>query len=312
MSAASASVFARQAAQQLNVVRRHALSLLAYSWRWQRPHLLSWAGSVIVVGSLMALAAMVQLTVTLIGGAVEKEMQSASQIQVFLADDAKADDVSALSAQLNSMPGVKGVHYRSKEEAAKLASQDSQLAPLNNGSQGNPFPATLVVDVQDPTAGGQVAAAAQKSAAADRQVPVSYTPEDARKLSRILDVVRFGALALDLAVAMVAALAALRLFRSEARARRQELRILALVGVRPIVLRAPLLFQALSVALAASALTLLALWWVGTALPKGISYALPFLTLSHPLAAARNIGLVTVMGSCAVLGTSALLVRVPK
>ncbi|MDQ6637328.1 MAG: permease-like cell division protein FtsX [Candidatus Dormibacteraeota bacterium] len=312
MSSASSPAFARKVGRQLNAVRRHALSLLAYSWHWQRPHLISWAGSVIVVGSLMALAASVQLTVTLVGGAVEREMQSASQIQVFLADEAKPEDVSALTAQLKAMQGVKGVQYRSKAEAAKLASQDSQLAPLSNGTQSNPYPATLVVDVQDPAAGGRVAEAAQKSAAADRQVPVSYTPEDARKLSRIFDVLRFGALALDLGVALVATMAALRLFRSEARARRQELRILALVGVRPTVLRAPLLFQALSVALAASALTLLALWWLGTTLPKGLSYALPFLTLSHPLIAARDIGLVTVVGSCVLLGSSALLVRVPK
>ncbi len=213
MSSASSAAFARRIVRQLNAVRRHALSLLAYSWHWQRPHLISWAGSVIVVGSLMALAATVQLTVTLVGGAVEREMQSASQIQVFLADEAKPEDVSGLTAQVKAIQGVKGVQYRSKAEAAKLARQDSQLAPLSNGTQSNPYPATLVVDVQDPAAGGRVAEAAQKSAAADRQVPVSYTPEDARKLSRILDVLRFAALALDLGVALVATMAALRLFR---------------------------------------------------------------------------------------------------
>jgi cell division protein FtsX len=233
-------------------------------------------------------------------------------MQVFLADSATPDDQAALQSRLEGVPGVSAISYRSKAQAAARATRDPQLAPLAGASQGNPFPASFVLQMSDPGVAPRVLAAAVGDPAVDPRIPASYTAAQAQRLSSALGAMRFVAGALDVLALGVGAVVALALLRGEIRARRDELRILTLVGVPRAVIRVPLVVQVLSVAAAGSALAVLCLLYVDRQVVPAIDQSLPFLRLGSPEQAFGTLSLATVVASCVALLPCALLVRLPR
>jgi cell division transport system permease protein len=291
---------------------RYVATLWAYSWRWQRRRMTTWFVTAVVLGVVLSVAAAVQLVVLLGERSLATQLQSASEMQVFLADSATADQRSALQARLTAVPGVSGMSYRSKAEAAARAARDPQLASLAGASQGNPFPASLVLQMRDPGVAPRVLAVVTADPAVDERVPASYTAAQAQGLSSALGAMKFVAGALDTLALGVGAIVALALLRAEIRARRDELRILTLVGVPRAVIRVPLVVQVLSVAAAGSALAVLSLLYVDRQIVPAIDQSLPFLRLGSPHQAFGTLSLATVAASCAALLPCALLVRLPR
>src|SRR5258708_34898211 len=109
---------------------RYVATLWSYSWRWQRRRLSTWFVTAVVLGVVLSVAAAVQLVTWLGERSLAGQLQSASEMQVFLADGATADQQDTLRARLAGVPGVTGVAYRSKADAAARASRDPQLTAL--------------------------------------------------------------------------------------------------------------------------------------------------------------------------------------
>jgi cell division transport system permease protein len=291
---------------------RYIGTLGAYSWRWQRRRLTTWFVTAVVLGVVLSVAAAVQLVVWLGERSLAGQLQSASEMQVFVTDSATADQQAALQAKLAQVPGVSRVTFRSKAEAAARATRDPQLAPLAGASEGNPFPASFVLEMRDPGIAPRVLHAVAGDPAVDPKIPASYTAAQAQRLNSALGALDFIAVALDVVALGVGAVVALALLRSEVRARRDELRILTLVGVPRLVIRVPLVVQVLSVAVAGSALAILSLVYIGQHVVPAIDQSLPFLRLGDPRDAFSTLAVGTLAASCASLVPCALLVRLPR
>ena len=291
---------------------RYVGTLWSYSWRWQRRRMSTWLVTALVLGVVLSVAAAVQLMVWLGDRSLTDQLRSASEMQVFVSDGATPDQQVALRGRLTAVPGVSGVTYRSKAEAAARAARDPQLAPLATASQGNPFPASFVLRMRDPEVAPRVLAAVASDPAVDPKIPASYTAAQAQRLSSALGALRVVAGALDAIALGVGAIVALALLRGEIRARRDELRILTLVGVPRAVIRVPLVIQVLSVAVAGSALAVCSLLYIGQHVIPAIDQSLPFLRLGDPGQAFGTLSVATVGASCLALIPCALLVRLPR
>lgn len=291
----------------------YSVSLAGYCWRCWRARALVWVVTVLAVGAILALAANAELFVVLAQRSLSAQVQSASVFQVYLADGASPDQVTALQQQIGGLPGVRSTNYRSKEEALGIARRDPTLSAITAAnSSDNPYPASIVVNLRDPAAADRVASLASSSSATDRQVPTSYTPSQARRLSTALSLAQAVVIGIGLAALVVASLVGLALIRGELRARRAELRILVLVGTPRPIIRMPVFVEAVSVALVGTAIATAALLLVGVHLVPAVNAALPFLQLGSAAQATTTIALTTLLSSVVALGACSLMVRLPR
>lgn len=291
---------------------RYTAGVVAYCYQCWRHRAMAWLATALAVGGVLTLAANTELFVVLGERSLSTQLRAASEFQVFIADGAKQDQVNEMERQISNLPGVRKVTYRSKEEALKLARQDQSLASMANQTSANPFPASLVVDLSDPSEAPRVAAVAQKQQATDRNVPASYTPDQARRLSAFLQLAKAVVAGIALAGLAIASFVALVLIRSEIRARRAELRILTLVGTPRAVIRLPLLAEAIALGIAGSLMATAVLVYVGGKIEPAVDSYLPFLQLGSATQSIELISLATLASSVFALGLSSLLVRLPR
>lgn len=290
----------------------YAASVLGYCWRCFRRRLPAWLATAVAIGAVLSLAASAELFLVLGERSLSHQAQSASEFQVFLSDEAGPSQVDTLTGRVATLPGVRKVTYRSKAEALNLARRDTTLANIAESGGTNPFPASLVVELSDPSAAGRVTAAVAGDSAADHEVPFSYSPAQGERLSGFLSLAKAVVLGVAVSGLTVATVVALVLIRSEVRARRPELTILALVGAPRPVIRLPVLVEAISLALAGSLMAMLTLAYVGSNLVSSVNDSLPFLRLGTSAGAIEAISLATLGSSVLTLGISSLLVRLPR
>ena len=291
---------------------RYAFHVVLYAMRCWRGRAVAWVATAVAVGAVLSLAAGSELFLVLSERSLNQQVRSASELQVFLADDAPQTQVDQLKAKIARMRGIRSVTFRSKAEALALARQDSTLANIADTTPANPFPASLVVDLDDPSAAGGVADLAATDPATDHDVPASYTPAQGRRLSAFLSMAQAVVVGVAVAALAVASLVALVLLRSEIRARRTELRILTLVGTPRPVIRFPVFMEAVALAIAGSVVAALTLSYVGDHVVPAVNHYLPFLQLGSAADAVQVISLSTLASSVLALGVCSLLVRLPR
>ena len=291
---------------------RYARSVLVYCWRCWRGRMVAWLATAAAVAAVLSLAASAELFLVLSERSLSQQVRSASEFQVFIADGASPDQVNDLKARIAGLPGVRGVGYRDKTEALRRAHDNSALATIAQNVTANPFPASLVVQLNDPAAANRVSAVASQHPATDKDVPSSYTPAQGRRMSAFLSLAQAVVVGVGVASLAVASLVALVLLRGEIRTRRAELRILTLVGTPRPVIRLPVFVEAISLAVAGSLLATLTLIYAGGNLVPAVNGYLPFLQLGSAAGAVGSISMVTLVGSAVALGGASLLVRLPR
>jgi cell division transport system permease protein len=291
---------------------RYCYNVVAYCIRCWRGRALAWFATAIAIGAVLSLAAGSELFLVLSEHSLSQQARSASELQVFLSDSAQQEQVDRLKSQLATQSGVRSVTYRSKAEALSLARQSSTLANIAETASSNPFPASLVVDLADPSAADRVATLATRDPVADHDVPVSYTPAQGRRLNAFLSMAQAVVVGVAVAALAIASLVALVLLRSEIRARRAELRILTLVGTPRPVIRLPVLMEAVALGFAGSVVASLTLSYVGDHVVPAVNQYLPFLQLGSAAGAVQVISLTTLVSSVLALGVCSMLVRLPR
>ncbi len=291
---------------------RYCFHVLLYAARCWRGRAAAWLATAVAVGAVLSLAAGSELFLVLSERSLNQQVRSASELQVFIADEAQQAQVDQLRARITNLPGVRRVTYRSKAEALRLARKDSTLANIAENTTANPFPASLVVDLDQPSAASSVATLAAKDPATDHDVPASYTPAQGRQLSAFLSMAQAVVVGIAVAALAVASLVALVLLRSEIRARRTELRILSLVGTPRPVIRFPVFMEAVALAIAGSVVAALTLSYVGDHVVPAVNQYMPFLQLGSAAGAVQVISLTTLGSSVLALGVCSLLVRLPR
>lgn len=291
---------------------RYAFNVLMYCIRCWRGRAFAWLATAAAIGAVLSLAAGSELFLVLSERSLNQQVRSASELQVFLNDGAQQAQVDQLKGRIAAQPGVRSVTYRSKAEALRLARKNTTLANIADSTAANPFPASLVVNLDNPSAAGSVATLAAQDPAADHDVPASYTPAQGKQLSAFLSMAQAVVVGVAVAALAVASLVALVLLRSEIRARRAELRILTLVGTPRPVIRFPVFVEAVGLGVAGSVVASLALSYVGDHVVPAVNQYLPFLQLGSAAAAVQIISLTTLVSSVLALGVCSLLVRLPR
>jgi len=77
-----------------------------------------------------------------------KNIKDKVEIEVFLTDDIKTDDLNAVKEKLRSFGGVKNITYVSKDEAAKIFSEEFGSDMLDI-YEYNPLPASFKINLYD-------------------------------------------------------------------------------------------------------------------------------------------------------------------
>ena len=216
----------------------------------------SLAGALLTIGIFLLFTANAQQALTTLGDRRE--------VIVYLRDSATEEEVSALTARMNSLYG--NATFVSKQEAWDEFSEELGGDELLKAVGENPLPASIRLKLRPEFLNFPSMERIADALAGDPVVEeVRFGGEWVRRLDQFTASLATINLAVGLAVALGVLLVVANTIRLTVVARRELLRIMALVGASPGFLRAPLLVEGVLItALAALvALGLLAAAWAG-------------------------------------------------
>jgi len=238
---------------------------------------------------LLVLAVVVLLALNLERTAQVVEAQI--EIKLYLEPNLSPAQVKNLQETLSRVPGVRETRYVSRAQAlADLGQQlGDQAGLLEAVADMNPLPDSIDVPV-DPQRLVAVADAA-------KQLPGVEKVIDKRQvITRLLDVtraVRFLGLGLALLLAGVTVVIVSNTIRLAVFSRRNEVRIMKLVGATDRFIRGPFMVEGILMSLVGACAAAAVVWWGYTWLLGAVGRSLPFLPLldAQPLLAGLAGGL---------------------
>lgn len=192
---------------------------------------------------LLLLAGLVGLTAYSLQSLAAQQASNAAVLHVYLKDDAKAADVTALRTKLAEDHRVVRVGYTSKAAALKAADHRPGLGALAGASNSNPFPASLDLKLKNVNDVSAVAASVKGQAAVDPVLSTSYDPGTYGRLQTVLTWLGIGGAVFLSLLGLVAVMVTANSIRSAIHARREEVRIMQLVGARRWMVRAPFMVE---------------------------------------------------------------------
>jgi len=231
------------------------------------------------------------------------------EIKLYLEPDLSPAQVESLRETLSRVPGVRETRYVSRDQAlADLGQQlGDQAGLLEAVADMNPLPDSIDVPV-DPQRLVAVADAA-------KQLPGVEKVIDKRQvITRLLDVtraVRILGLGLALLLAGVTVVIVSNTIRLAVFSRRNEVRIMKLVGATDRFIRGPFMVEGILMSLVGACVAAAAVWWGYTWLLGAVGRSLPFLPLlgAQPLLLGLTAGLALMGVVLGALGSSISLRR---
>jgi cell division transport system permease protein len=230
--------------RRLGSVVRNAIRLVVLgAWRnWVR-NLGSTAPALGSMTLLLMLAGLVGMGAYAIQRVAAAQASSAAVLHVYLRDDARPQDVDALRHQLASDRRVASVSYTTKQQALERAKTRPGLSSLASASDSNPFPASLDVKLRSVNDVGALAAVAARSPAVDPIMPTSYDRGAYQRIQKVLTVLSVIGAAFLLLLGFVAVTVTANSIRAAILARRNEVKIMELVGARHWMVRGPFVVE---------------------------------------------------------------------
>lgn len=227
----------------LNAVRNTIRILFAGAARaWAR----NLGGAAPALGSmalLLLLSGLVGLSAFALQQLAATQASDAAVLHVYLRDDAKPEDVSALRARLSGDARVSGVSYTSKADALQRAQHRPGLPDLAGAAEDNPFPASLDVRLRSVQDVGALAGLVNGGPAVDPILPTSYNPNAYQRIQRALTILAVAGAAFLLLVGFVAVSVTANSVRAAIYARREEVSIMQLIGAPRWMVRGPFLVE---------------------------------------------------------------------
>jgi len=165
------------------------------------------------------------------------QSQEAAVLHVYLSDDAAGDQVDQAHRELAALPHVRSVHYIDKDQALQLARKRPGLGDLASASDSNPFPASLEVQVEQPSNVAAVAAVAAKEPGVDSRRPTSYDAGTYDRLRQFTVVAVAIAGGFGLLMLVITYAISSNSIRTAVLARRDELLTMQLVGASRWLIR---------------------------------------------------------------------------
>ena len=194
------------------------------------------------------------------------EWSSATEFSVFLRDEATSEERGAIEALIDESGVVEAREYVSKADAlTRFRREFVELAPLTEGFDDNPFPASVEVRIRsDAEADGRADALVREVAALPGVADVRYDREWLERVASGLGAIRGVGFALALVMALAAAVTVASVVRLSMDSRRDELDVMALVGAPYAFIRGPFAAEGVLQG-GVGALLALGLLWVGCA-----------------------------------------------
>ncbi|MDR2714468.1 MAG: permease-like cell division protein FtsX [Coriobacteriales bacterium] len=219
---------------------------------------------------------------------VVEGVESEVNIQFFLNDNAAEEDVSEMQVYITNLPDVAGVTYISKEDALERFKEMS-TADIIDQLEGNPLPASLLVELKNPEQVKSIAEQIKKHSKFESVAEKPDKPDDSLKFGQqVIDklfafanATRLVCLVLVVMLIFVALVFINNTIRLAILARRKEIAIMRLVGASNGFIRGPFVMEGALQALVGAGLAILVVWGLSVKFVPQISSVVSFLQLKY-------------------------------
>jgi cell division transport system permease protein len=175
-----------------------------------------------------------------------EELGRATQVQVYLREDAAPEQIRKLRAEFATDPAIAAARFVSKSEARLRFQRDfPTLRDLPERVGGNPFPASFDLEIldafRDPEALDRLARSYEKAPGVEE---VRYDRGWTERLAGIVGLVQKGGYGIGALLAFAALVTVGATVRLTVLARREEIEIMKLVGATAGFIRGPFMLAA--------------------------------------------------------------------
>lgn len=192
---------------------------------------------------LLLMAGLVGLSGFALNNLEQVEAGQASLLHVYMRDDATPAEVDALWSRLAHDPRVASVHFTSKSDALTRAQAIPGLSQLAGSSDSNPFPASLDVQMKTIDDVAAVDALVSSDIAVDPAYPTSYDRGAYQRVQSVLFGLAVAGFVFLTLLGFVAVTVTINSIRAAIHARRDEIKIMQLVGAPRWMVRGPFVVE---------------------------------------------------------------------
>lgn len=221
-------------------VMRYVFAGAARSWA---RNLSSTAPALGSMTLLLLLSGLVGLVGFALNNLEQVEAGQASLLHVYLGDHALGTDVDSLWNRLAIDPRIAGVTYVTKAEALQRAQRIPGLSQLAGASDSNPFPASLDVHVKNINDVAAIDALVRNDPAVDLLNPTSYDKGAYQRIQSVLFGLAVAGFVFLAVLGFVAVAVTVNSIRAAIHARRDEIKIMQLVGAPRWMVRGPFVVE---------------------------------------------------------------------
>lgn len=176
------------------------------------------------------------------------------QVHIFLEDGLSDTNVNMISDQLAAIEHVKKVTYRSKEDALKIFMEQNKSMSLSDLQMDNPLPDSYIVDVDHPA---NIQDVVDSASQLQGILNIRYGQQIVERYIKILALL-IGISAVTIGLLIVFTYSSINnIIGLSIYARRNEIRIMQLVGATSWFIRWPFLFEGVFFGLAGAVVALM-------------------------------------------------------
>lgn len=221
-------------------------------------------------------------------------VQQEVQVVAWLKDSATADQVAAIEKTLGEMPQVTQWKYLSKDDAlADFLKHHPEDTDEFRTLAKNPLPASLQINLRDPSDYLDVAAYLHNQPPVDEVLNIQESVND---MVTIINVLRIGGLVILLGVGLIVLFIIVNTIRLAVVSRADEIEIMRLVGASDAFIRWPFVLEGGIVGLSGALITIGLLWLLSGPITAFMSDFFQVLPVAASATVGRDISLL-------VLGT---------
>jgi cell division transport system permease protein len=174
---------------------------------------------------------------------LQSQEQNASHLKIYISDNASLASITNFESQLQRDPRVISVSFENKDEAARQASQNPDIADALNVLGSNPLPASLNLVVRKLTDLSQFNAMAQATPIVDKTTPTDYNSDVISKLNAVITIIEWVGAIIAVILMTISIVIIMNTIRTAVYARRTEIEIMKLVGATDWFIRWPFILE---------------------------------------------------------------------
>lgn len=192
---------------------------------------------------LLAISGVAGIAAIAAAATLAEQTEQAYVLHVYIGEQASSDQVDALRMALAADPRVRGVTVVSPAETLRRELRRPGVAGLVDAAGDNPFPGSLDVSLASPSSIGAVAGWVGVDPAVDPLYPTSYDPGTYARMRTLVSRSAAVGTAVLGVLALISVAVTANAVRAAVVARRDEVRIMRLVGAPWWAVRLPFLVE---------------------------------------------------------------------